>query len=208
LADGSYLGWDELKPKLEAINLASRFNLILVIGACYGGYFGQTTRLQERAAFCAYLGPNCSLSAGNLYNGLRAFYIGLLTDRDITVAFNAMVAAVPNMPYFFATAEGLFFHLGFAAYIRDLSTGQPPIERAEALVQLFLEAYTNPMPTVDEVVRAIKERERPEFERLRRHYFAIDLFPGNEARFQLNYEHAVQASESPEPLGQSTVAAT
>jgi hypothetical protein len=42
LGDGSYLGWDELKPKLEAINIASRFNLILILGCCYGGYFGQT----------------------------------------------------------------------------------------------------------------------------------------------------------------------
>jgi hypothetical protein len=31
LGDGSYLGWDVLKPKLEAINIASRFNLILVL---------------------------------------------------------------------------------------------------------------------------------------------------------------------------------
>ncbi len=164
LADGSYLGWDELKPKLEAINIASRFNLVLVLGCCYGGYFGQTTRLQERAAFCVYLGPNSSLSAGMLYDGLRAFYIGLLIERDMTAAINAMVSAVPTMPYFFATAEGLF-HLGFAAYIRDLASGDPLIQRAEALVQLLAEAQTDPMPTIEDMVNAIKERERPEFER-------------------------------------------
>jgi len=200
LADGSYLGWDELKPKLEAINIASRFNLILVLGCCYGGYFGQTTRLQERAAFCGYLGPNRSLSAGDLFDGLRAFYIGLLLDRDMTAAINAMIAAVPNMPYFFATAEGLF-HLGFSAYIRDQATGQPLTDRAEALLQLMREAQTEPMPTVGDVVRTIKEREEPEFERLRRHYFAIDLLPENETRFKLSYDDAVQASESPGPFG-------
>jgi hypothetical protein len=194
LADGSYMGWDELKPELEAINIASGFNLVLVLGCCYGAYFGQTTRLQERAAFCVYLGPNRELSAGMLSDGLGAFYKGLLLERDITAAVNSMVAAVPDMPYFFSTAEGLF-HLGFAAYIRDLATGQPLIDRAEALVQIARDAHAERIPTTEEMVRAIKERERPEFDQLRRHYFAIDLFPGNDPRFRLTYEDAVRASE-------------
>lgn len=199
LADGSYLGWDELKPSLEAINIASGFNLVLVLGCCYGGYFGQTTRLQERAAFCVYLGPNSSIAAGMLFDGLRAFYKGLLIERDITAAVNAMLAAVPAMPYFFATAAGLF-HLGFAAYIRDQATGQPLADRAEALVQKCRDAQISPLPTAEDFAGAIKERERPEFERLRRYYFAIDLFPGNEARFQLRYEDAVRDAAMPDPI--------
>jgi hypothetical protein len=199
LADGSYIGWDELKPQLEAINIASGFNLVLVLGCCYGGYFGQTTRLQERAAFCAYLGPNRELSAGMLSDALGAFYKGLLVERDMTAAVNAMVAAVPDMPYFFSTAEGLF-HLGFAAYIRDLATGQPLVDRAEALVQMARDAQAERIPTIEEMARAIKERERPEFDRLRRHYFAIDLFPGNDARFRLTYDDAVRAAEKPDPF--------
>jgi hypothetical protein len=194
LADGSYMGWDELKPELEAINIASGFNLVLVLGCCYGAYFGQTTRLQERAAFCVYLGPNRELSAGMLSDGLGAFYKGLLLERDMTAAVNSMVAAVPDMPYFFSTAEGLF-HLGFAAYFRDLATGQPLIDRAKALVQMARDAQAERIPTTEEMVREIKERERPEFDRLRRHYFAIDLFPGNDARFRLTYEDAVRAAE-------------
>lgn len=195
LADGSYLSWDELKPKLEAVNIASRFNLVLVLGACYGGYFGQSTRLQERSAFCAYIGPNSSLSAGKLYDGLRAFYIELLIKRDMTAAVNAMAIEVPDMPYFFATAEGLF-HLGFAAYIRDHATGQSLIERANALVRLLREAGTDPAPSADDLTRAIKKREQPEFDRLRRHYFGLDVCPQNEERFKMTYEDAVRSSES------------
>jgi len=201
LADGSYLGWDELKPQLEAINIASGFNLVLVLGCCYGGYFGQTTRLHERAAFCAYLGPNSALSAGMLSDGLGAFYKGLLLERDMTAAVNAMVAAVPNMPYIFATAEGLF-HLVFAAYFRELSTGQPLIDRAEALVQMVRDTHAARIPTTEEMVRAIKEREGPAFERLRRYYFAIDLFPENNARFRLSYDDAVLTAAGPGPFQQ------
>jgi hypothetical protein len=133
-------------PKLQAINVTSGFNLILVLGCCYGGYFGWTTRLQERAAFCAYLGPNRNLTAGTLLAALLAFYKKLFIERDMTLAVNAMVAAVPDIPYFFSTAAGLF-QLGFAAYIRDQATGQPLIDRAEALVQLLRDAQTDPMPT-------------------------------------------------------------
>ena len=200
LADGSFLSWDELKPKLEGINIASKFNTVLVLGCCYGGYFGQTTRLQERAAFCAYLGPNRSVSAGMLFDGLKCFYRGLLLERDMTAAINSMVTGAPSMPYFFATAEGLF-HLGFAAYIRDLATGEPLVERAQALVQLMRETGTDPLPTTDDVARAIKNLERPEFERLRRLYFCLDLFPENEGRFRLTYGDAARAATGSPPFG-------
>lgn len=199
LADGSFLPWADIKPKLEAINLISRFNLLLILGCCYGGYFGWTSRLTERAAFCMYLGPNSRLTARMLSDGLRAFYKTLLLERDMTAAVNGMLAAVPDMPYFLSTAEGLF-HLGFAAYIRDMATGQALTDRAVALVDLMRKANTNPLPSAEAVATAIKERERPGFESLRRHYFAIDLFPENDARFRLTYEDAVRSSESPSPF--------
>ncbi len=41
LADQTWVPWGELKCKLEAINLASRCNLILVLGCCFGAYFAR-----------------------------------------------------------------------------------------------------------------------------------------------------------------------
>jgi len=58
------------------------------------------------------------------------------------------------------------------------------------------------IPTTEEMVRAIKEREGPAFERLRRYYFAIDLFPENNARFRLSYDDAVLTAAGPGPFQQ------
>jgi hypothetical protein len=198
LADWSFLSWDELKPKLVAINIASGFNLVLILGCCYGGSFGRTTRLEERAAFCAYLGPNSSIAAGMLFAGLLAFYKALFIERDITAAVNAMVNTVPDMPYFFATASGLF-HLGFVAYIRDQATGQSLADRAESLAQQCRDAQMSPQLTAEDFARAIKDIERPAFEQLRRHHFALDLLPGNGSRFQLSYEKALRDAAPPGP---------
>src|SRR2546422_669733 len=37
LADRSFIAWAELKPYLTTINIATHCNLLIVLGACYGG---------------------------------------------------------------------------------------------------------------------------------------------------------------------------
>jgi hypothetical protein len=51
LTDGSIVTWDELRPSLQSINIASRFNLLLVLACCDGGYFGSSNRLHELSSF-------------------------------------------------------------------------------------------------------------------------------------------------------------
>ncbi len=66
LSDGATVSWDDLKPKFQLINRASRFNLFLILACCNGGYFGRTTRLSEFSAVSTYLGPNANLPGGLL----------------------------------------------------------------------------------------------------------------------------------------------
>lgn len=185
LADRSRIGWDELKTGLEAINLATRFNLVLVLGCCHGAYFGREARLYERAAFNAYIAPIDRIEVGTLEAGLHAFYSELFTSLDINNAINAMRAAAPEFGYVYSTAYGLFRSV-FAMLIREDGMGEGLRRRAEAMAERA-RVESGRTVDVDVVARLLKAREPDDFDRLRRTHFALDLFPENDSRFPLTY---------------------
>jgi hypothetical protein len=185
LADQTFIPWGAMKSKLEAINLASRCNLVLVLGCCYGAYFGREARLYERAAFCAYIAPTDIIKVDVLEPGLHAFYAELFTSLDIGNAINAMRAASPEFGYVFMTAYGLFRKV-FAEVIADYGMGEGLRQRAEAMA-LRLQFERGRIVGADEVAQVLKEGEPEAFAQFQRTYFALDLFPENEARFPLAY---------------------
>jgi hypothetical protein len=185
LADRTWISWDELKTWLEAINMATRFNLVLVLGCCHGAYFGRESRLYERAAFNAYIAPTDRIEVGTLEAGLHTFYAELFTSLDITKAINAMRVAAPEFGYMYSTAYGLFRSV-FGMLIREDGTGEGLRRRAAAMAERA-RVESGRTGDVDEVARFLKAREPEDFDRLRRTHFALDLFPENDGRFPLTY---------------------
>lgn len=192
LRDGSTISWEEIKPALQEINRASRFNLFLIMAACNGGYFGQIARLEELSAVCALLGPPSVVDDRVLLEALKAFYTELFSGRDATHAINAARAAVPGFPYFFSTAEGLF-RLGAEAYLRDYATPTALRKRAQRLVYQFRFEGRRPIPTVAALTRVLKDQERPYFKRAHRIFFDLDQIPENEERYPIAYDDLVRA---------------
>jgi hypothetical protein len=185
LADHTFVAWDELKAKLETINIASRCNLVLVLGCCFGAYFGREARLHERAAFNAYIVPTQRIEVGTLEASLHTFYGELFVSFDITNAINAMRAAAPEFGYLFTTAYGLFRSV-FAETIRDYGMGKGLHQRARAMARRLLVERGRRMGS-SEMARILKAGEPEAFDRFRRTYFALDLFPENDARFPMTY---------------------
>jgi hypothetical protein len=198
LGDHSVVLWETLKRPLQAINLASRFNLFLIMACCNGGYFGQTARLEEMSAVCAYLGPNADISGKSLLHALSAFYTQLFTVFDAIVAIDSLRAAEPNFPYFYTTAEGLF-RLGGEGYLRDCANGKALRERARLLIERLRFAGNRQVPSINEMVRTLRGFERPHFERCRRAYFALDVIPENERRYKVTYDDLVRGASRRRP---------
>jgi hypothetical protein len=159
LSDHSVVLWEAVKRPLQAINLAARFNLFLIMACCNGGYFGQIARLEEMSAVCAYLGPNADVTGRSLLDALCAFYTELFTVFDATQAVHSLRAAVPSFPYFYTTAEGLF-RLGAESYLRDCANGQALRERARRLIEQ-LRLSGNQVPSINAMVRTLKGLEPP-----------------------------------------------
>jgi hypothetical protein len=185
LADQTWVPWGELKCKLEAINLASRCNLILVLGCCFGAYFAREGRLHERAAMNAYIAPTDQIDVRVLEAGLHAFYAELFTSLDITRAIDAMRVAAPTFNYLFSTAYGIFRTV-FAEVIRDYGMGERLAQRAATMAARLL-AERGHHEELDSVAKVLKDGEPEAFNLFYRTYFATDLFPENAARFPLAY---------------------
>lgn len=185
LKDGSLATWDQLKPYFQAINLACQFNLFLVMACCNGGYFGREERLDEQAAALAYLGPMEDVWNNELSAALIAFFTALLVRRDVAAAIDALHAAVPSFPFFYANAGGIFSGAA-EGYLRRVMSTRGQRERARTQIKRLL-AEGKPAPGINEMVRRMQGIERETIARMIRAYFALDVLPENAKRFPIDY---------------------
>jgi hypothetical protein len=189
------MSWKQLKPRLVAINLASRINLFLVLACCYGGYFAAECRFEETVPFAWILGPGREIYPDPLFALTGAFYREVLRTRDITEALTVSGAAAADISYFSMSAIGIF-RTGLAARIRGGDAVAKLRELAESIVQNRREGGDTLPPSVDEVEKWLRAREKPYFEKCRRQFFALDQFPENESRFALTYDEVLAEVEA------------
>ena len=158
--------------------------MILVLGCCYGAYFGKESRLHERAAFGAFIAPTGSIDVRVLAPGLRAFYAELFTSLDLSNAIDAMQAAAPEFGYMFFTAYGLFRTI-FAESIVDHGMGEGLRRRAEAMAKR-LQIERGLTLSANEVAQRIKDAEPQAFAQFRRTFF-LSMSSQSTNRFALAY---------------------
>jgi hypothetical protein len=181
--------------ELIPLNILTRLHLLVVLAACEGIWGIKMLQPSGRAAFRALLGPNRKVTAGELATGMRTFYRTLLRDRSVDTAFKAMNDAVdPTKPAFNRiSAEGAF-KMVWTGYRKDVCTPKKMRARTkEAVKQMAAKrlADTGNVATLAETERFARFfRERLDdhelhFETVRREFFLIDLYPENDARFDL-----------------------
>ena len=72
--NSSDLSWDDLAKHLRALNVATRFNLLALFSACWGGYFlGKMSAIHQAPCY-AMVGPSDKLWPDEIYAGFTAFY--------------------------------------------------------------------------------------------------------------------------------------
>jgi len=80
--DGSYLSWQQLSDLLVALNKATRFNLISVFSACYGGYFLSRISTVDPAPCFAMLAPTEAIWPHEILAAFRIFYSEFFQSMD------------------------------------------------------------------------------------------------------------------------------
>lgn len=98
IKNGDVIEWPEVLYRISDINYASGCNLMVSFAVCYGQYLAQFINATKKMPFCISLGSFEELYEDDLEVRFFAFYQELLTSFNIDQAYQALLAADPDMP--------------------------------------------------------------------------------------------------------------
>jgi hypothetical protein len=187
MTNGDFVPWEDLLPRLRAINYASRFNLTLALSACFGATFASTTRLDEPSAVRAILGPTDDTTDVELARAFRVFYGNVLVAADGERAVRSFLKAEKKYPYYLGLAENLFRD-GFSLVAAEFN-GALLVARARRIADQMKEKSSR--ADLLSIAIGMIESLKPRFDESYRRYFMIDDLPENTTRFPVSFEDCV-----------------
>jgi hypothetical protein len=118
LASGETVLFSEIAPALREINLAARFNLVVFVAACGGGWFlEQVDPLQPGTCF-GLVAPTDDIDPGEVMGGTRDFYRCLLTNLDAVAAIRLLRQRKLAHGAWYAQLAEIFFRDTVLTYVR------------------------------------------------------------------------------------------
>jgi len=202
LTDG--LSWPEVMKALTPLNVSTGLRLPVVLASCHGIWGIKMAQPIDRAPFLALLGPNRTVLPGEVVRGMRAFYRGVFEHNDGNRAMRMLndIVDPDKVTFGIFNCEKLFIAV-WNAYLDETSKAGAPEARVERMMARGRADYGPLPPAHDERARAMMYEyitDHPRhFENSKRHFFMIDLYPENAARFNVLIE-PVEPERQPAPL--------
>ena len=192
-ADGSPCSWTQLKELITPLNIATNFNLLLVLATCFGGSFARAIRATDRAPLLGLIGPTREISIGEVEIDFAAFYETFFQTSSLKEAVSALTARASSDLYFRTTAQRFFYDI-WARYKRHECTEEKIAERARRMYREAKSQKLASTPSVGRLKRSIRSAESVLFEKYRDTYFMYDLNASNRTRFPVTYQAAEKYS--------------
>ena len=194
LADDSIISWTELKPILVLLNQATRCSLYVILAACHGAYLINIITPTDRAPCWGIFAPPEQVKAGELLQDFKDFYTALMSGKQTPEAFlSSLERATRYLP---TSAETLFKD----AYVNFLATNRAPDvlrKRARLLQKKLKKTAHLDRFSLGEIGRALDAQIPTDFERYRREFFMVDLYPENADRFSVSFDEVIALSRAP-----------
>lgn len=187
--NGDYVSYNNIRPQLVRINVASQCNLFLTLAVCKGLYMTSTNHLNQPMPFCGLLGAYDIIFENDLAIRFNEFYDELFDSFELAKAYKRLLSVNPGIPhsYRFVHADELFCRV-YQNYINE-NCNDKVIEQ-RALDAAKENNYQLPN-------RQLRRKFQRDFEkqekktRLRyfieatKNYFMLDQFPENKDRFEV-----------------------
>jgi hypothetical protein len=190
LTDDNGLTWPELMNVLTPLNTATGVRLPVILSACHGVWGIKMAQPVERAPFLALLGPNRKVYPGEVVRGMTEFYRGVFVHKSGDRAMQLLNNVVdPDRTTFgIYNCERLFTDV-WNGYLEEVAKQGVAETRVDRMMTMGRLTY-GPLPRHEETLARQRMHDyiadQPaRFEESRRHFFMIDLFPENGARFNL-----------------------
>lgn len=194
LSSGEGVLWSEFIPLCKGINRASNNNLLLVMAVCDGYQaIRNSSSIKDSCPFCTFIGPNSTVTVGEILKEFPKFYELLFQSGDIDQAYQRLTSG-----YGIYKCERVFLDC-LVRYIREQCRGKPKKRRQERLLTEVIENLDCRNASISELRTKIKELlqiENQDLEKYRRRFLMLDV-PGNEDRFSASIEDAVNLAFAP-----------
>lgn len=183
--DDSSLSWLELAAPLALLNMATRFNLLVCMSACFGGHSLSFVRPHHPSPCFALVGPTHSVDPAELLGSFRALYRELLINLDADAALGKLHAhGLEEGGFLTVTAGDWFFKLA-DGYLRTHCTKDRLKARAAAIVErLRIEGRILGHPDLSAVDHIGAMLASSFFDRQFDKFFMLREIPENQRRFE------------------------
>jgi hypothetical protein len=194
--DGVYAGadlvrWADLKPSFIELNVLSRLNLLVCLGACNGGHLVQAVTPNDRAPVWAIVGPTDEPSGHAVNAAFGRFYEILLRERDGAKALNSLHEAIhaDRRVFAFVPAEW-FFEEVWRGYESTQNSPEEIKNRARGIAMRVRDDksdLTTPLETLQntfEILLGDERQKEKTFIDYRDRFFMRDLYAENRERFR------------------------
>ena len=175
---GGLVRWNEVVAACRAINRETANNLVACFSACYGLRAILEGNITELTPFFAVVGPEATITGGELETEFAAFYRTVFSSGDMVTA----AANLSSMKVYYAEKA---LTISYARYVREGCMGVGKRTRVERLVTDYRTAQ--PTGSIRTARRAIKKMIKPtvgQFERYKRRFLMSD-HPANAGRFTI-----------------------
>lgn len=187
-SNGSELGWNRLTTALVELNRATRFNLLVVLAACFGAQFlKHQITLKQPAPFWGFVGPSETTNSSELIRNFRDFYRDLLSGLNLNTSFSTLRLARLDEGQFLARPAESLFLMGFEHFVTQHCT--PAAFEARVLSAYQKRMQTAPALPLEEVRQRMRAAHRHVLERFADSYFMTKDFPENMDRFASTIAH-------------------
>jgi hypothetical protein len=188
-ADGSQMSWQEWCSMLRDLNRATRFNLLVVVSACYGVNLVQGVRLSHAAPCVAWIGPHDETDPGEILGRFRAFYTVLIETMNMRDAMGVMRGHSSHGAQFdIFTCEWWFENLMSQFLAENLS----PTGLKQSVMRQYGALKARGLVPNLTVLKREHKRNLPEVVmKYFDEYFMLDSLRENEERFRALREHFV-----------------
>lgn len=153
-----HVPWATVVEDLRKVNISTGNNLCVVGAACYALHAIFSLKLDEPVPFFSLLAPEEEVVAGFLADNLLEFYKHLLTNSDLTSAYNSHLSG--HFRYFHC--EEMLVRT-IKAYIRDGCKGRSAADRRERLLtEVFMQGIEPTKQNLKSIRKNIKNGLRPD----------------------------------------------
>ncbi|ABG60186.1 hypothetical protein [Cytophaga hutchinsonii] len=186
------VNWGDIYVKFIEINAASKWNLFITMGVCFGNYSMLLIRPSLPAPFTGILGSFEELFEWDLYIRYNAFYQELLNSLDFEKALEALHDSNPALPddYRYINSEQTFKNV-YQKYFDTQFSDVKIKERFNLTIAEEKISFTNrniKRQFYSKFRTNLLNTKKEFFIKDKRKFFMFDVFPGHQYIYCVNWE--------------------